>query len=218
MREKVAIPISMFDYSSDFVRPVISIWMDRAQLVQDMFDALAKWGLNNVDNVEGITTGKPSDQGIQIRIPEKHLSFFFGPVGCKVTRDAVDWSMAEETAEILQAFLATLKNWKGVQVLNQKTALILHLQPTTKKFIDLLKPFLPGTLQAFRAGEITSGASVVKWKDGRITLDGSALAANSIFLKYEQEFDATASFETIAVTLRAAEEKLFQVLDIEENV
>jgi hypothetical protein len=216
MPEKVAIPISIFDYSSDFVRPVLSIWLDRAELVQNMFDALAKWGLD-VDNVEGITTGKPSEQGIKIRLPEKHLSLFFGPAGCKLSRDAVDWSVAQETSEVLQTFLTTLQTCKGVQMLNHKTALIMHLQPTTRKFIDLLKPFLPQQLQSFREGEITSGASVVKWKDGRITLDGSAVVANAVFLKYEQEFDSSVSFETIALALHTAEEELFQVLDIEEN-
>ena len=217
MPEKVAIPISIFDYSSDFVRPVISIWMNRAELVQNMFDALAKWDLS-VDDVEGVTTGKPSEQGIKIRIPEKHVSLFFGPTGCKFTRDAVDWGMVQETAEILQAFLGSLLTWKGVQLQNHKTALILHIQPATKKFIDLLKPFLPEKLQAFSAGEITSGASVVKWKDSRITLDGSAVAANGIYLKYEQEFESSASFETIAMSLRAAEEKLFLILDVEEDI
>lgn len=217
MSEKVSIPISIFDYSSDFVRPVISIWMNRAELVQDMFDALAKWGLN-VDDVEGITTGKPAEQGVKIRLPEKKVALFFGPVKCELTRDSVDWSMAEETAEILQAFLSTLQKWKGVQLRNHKAALIMHLQPTTKKFIDLLKPFLPEELRGFEEGEITSGASVVKWKSSRITLDGSAIIANGIYLKYEQEFDSSASFETMAKALYAAEQKLFQIIGVEENV
>jgi len=217
MPEKVRIPVSIFDHSSDFVRPVISIWMNRAELVENMFDALAKWGMD-VDNVEGITKGKPSEQGIKILIPEKKVALFFGPTECKFTRDAVDWSKAQETAEILEAFLATLRTWKGVQLLNHKTALIMHLQPTTKKFMDLLRPFLSEKLQAFRTGEITTGATVVKWKDCRITMDGSAVAANAIYLKYEQEFDISVSFETIAMTLRAAEEKLFRILDIEEAI
>jgi hypothetical protein len=216
MPEKVTIPVSIFDYSSDFVRPVISIWMDRAGLVQNMFDALVKWGLD-INNVEGITTGKPSDQGIKIRIPEKNLALFFGPTGCKFTRDSVDWSQAQETSEILQSFLSTLLSWKNVELLNRKTALILHLQPSTKKFVELLRPFLPEKLQSFRAGEITTGASVVKWKDCRITLDGSAVAANAIYLKFEQEFESSVSLETIAMVLRAAEEKLFQILDVEDG-
>jgi hypothetical protein len=217
MPEKVAIPVSVFDYGSDYVRPVISIWMDRATIVQNMFNALARWGLD-IDNVEPITTGKPSEQGITIRLPGKRASFFFGPSGCKFTRDTVDWSMAQETAEILQTCLSTLLDGTDVQLLNQKTALIMHLQPSTKKFMDLLRPMLPEKLKAFSTGEITSGASVVKWKDSRITLDGSNHVANGLYLKYEKEFDSSVSLETIARDLRAAEEKLFQILDVEENI
>jgi hypothetical protein len=191
--------------------------MDRAALVQSMFDSLAKWNLD-VDNVEPITTGKPSEQGIRIRIPEKRVAFFFGPSDCKFTRDSVDWSTAQETVEILQTFLSCLLTGTAVQLKNQKTALIMHLQPTTKKFLDLLKPFLPESLQAFSAGEVTSGASVVKWKGSRITLDTSVHVANAIYLKYEQEFDSSVSFETIATELRAAEKNLFQILDIEEDI
>jgi hypothetical protein len=217
MPEKVAIPVSIFDYSSDYVRPVISIWMDRAALVQSMFDALAKWNLD-VDNVDPITNGNPSDQGIKIRIPGKRVTLFFGPSSCQFTRDAVDWSTATETAEILEVFLATLLAGSKVQLLNHKVALIMHLQPTTKKFLDLLEPFLPSGLKAFRPEEVTSGAAVVKWKDRRVTLDGSAIVANAIYLKYEQEFDSSVSFETIALDLRAAEERLFEILDVEENL
>lgn len=217
MPERVAIPISIFEYSSEYVRPVISIWMDRAALVQNMFDALDKWGMD-VDNVEPITTGKPSEQGIRIRIPEKRLTFFFGPTACNFSRDAVDWSTAQETAEILRTCLSTLLTGTNVKLLNQKTALIMHLQPTSKKFLDLLKPFLPERLQAFSAAEVTTGASVVKWKDSRITLDGSAIVANGLYLKYEREFDCSVSLEAIAMDLRAVEEKLFQILDVEEDI
>ena len=217
MPEKVAIPLSIFDYSSDYVRPVISIWMDRAALVQNMFNVLARWCID-VDNVEPITTGKPSEQGITIRLPGKRVSFFFGPSGCKFTRDTVDWGMAQETAEILQTCLSTLLDGTDVRLLNQKTALIMHLQPSTKKFMDLLKPLLPEKLKTFGAGEITSGASVVKWNDSRITFDGSSHVANGLYLKYEKEFDSSVSFEVIARDLRAAEEKLFQILDVEEDL
>lgn len=217
MPEKVVIPISVFDYSSDYVRPVVAIWMDRASLVQNMFNALVKWNLD-IDNVEPITTGKPSEQGITIRLPEKRSSFFFGPANCRFTRDTASWNTAHETAEILQTFLSILLDGTGVELQNQKTALIMHLQPSTKKFMDLLKPFLPQPLQEFSEGDITSGASVVKWKDSRITLDGSNHVANGLYLKYEREFGNTVSFETIALDLRAAEDKLFQILDVEEDI
>src|SRR5260370_33366418 len=99
MPERVTIPVAILDYSSDYVRPVISIWLDRANLVQSMFDALAKWSLS-VDNVEGITTGKPSEQGLKYRIPEKNMSFFYVPLGSQYTRVAIYRRVAEASLEL----------------------------------------------------------------------------------------------------------------------
>lgn len=169
MPEKVTIPVSIFDYSSDFVRPIISVWMDRAVLVQSMFDALLKWSLE-VNDVEPITTGKPSEQGIKFKLPLKRVTFFFGPSSCKFTREGVDWATAEETIEILQTCLNTLTAGTKAELQNQKTAFILHLQPTTKTFLELLMPFLSPQLQSIRPGKVTTGASIVKWEDGRISL------------------------------------------------
>ena len=216
MPERVTIPISIFDYSSDYVRPIISIWMDRAVLVQSMFDALLKWNID-VNEVEPITTGKPSEQGIKFKLPEKRVTFFFGPSSCKFTREDVDWATAEETIEILQTCLNTLLDGTKAELRNQKTAFVMHLQPSTKTFLELLKPFISPELQSLRPGKLKTGASVVKWEDGRITLDGSASLANGIFVKYEQDFDMTASFETIAKELRQAEDTLFRLLDVETD-
>jgi len=216
MPERITIPISIFDYSSDYVRPIISIWMDRAVLVQSMFDALLKWNID-INEVEPIATGKPKDQGIKIKLQEKRVTFFFGPAGCKFTREGVDWATADETSEILQTCLATLIAVSKAELRNQKTALILHLQPTTKTYLELLEPFLSPALQSMRPGKIKTGASIVKWEDGKITLDGSGTIANGVFVKYEQDFDTSASFEMIAKELRSAEDTLFRLLDVEAD-
>jgi hypothetical protein len=57
----------------------------------------------------------------------------------------------------------------------------------------------------------------VKWEDGKITLDGSGTIANGVFVKYEQDFDTSASFEMIAKELRSAEDTLFRLLDVEAD-
>ena len=214
MPEKVTIPISIIDYSSDYVRPIMSIWMNRAELVQSMFDALLKWNLD-VNDVEPITTGKPAEQGIKIRLRDKRVTFFFGPAGCKFTREGVDWSTASETIEILQTCIATLIAGSNAELHNHKLALILHLQPTKRNFLELLHPFLSLELQSMRSGKLQTGASIVKWEDGKITLDGSGIIANGIFVKYERDFDIATSLETIANEFRSGEDTIFRLLDVE---
>jgi len=85
MAEQITIPISVFDLSIAYVRPVLNLWLDRAAIVQRMFDVLQPWSLN-IDDVESITTGKPSEQGVKFKLPGQKITFFFGPAGCKFTK------------------------------------------------------------------------------------------------------------------------------------
>jgi len=217
MPEKVNIPISLFEYVADFTRPVVAIWMDRAQIVQAMFDALIPWKLN-IDNVEPVLNGKASEQGLNIRLPEKRVTFFFGPTTCKFTKDDADWASAEETINILTAATNTLKKVGGVEISAQRTSIMLHLQPKATSFLNILKPFLSPAIQALENESAMTGAAIVKWDKRRVILDGSAALANAVFLKFEREFNGDANFEDIALQLRTDEEAILRMLDVEEDI
>jgi hypothetical protein len=180
-----------------------------------MFDALLKWNID-VNEVDPIIKGKPSEQGIKIKLPEKRVTFFFGPSGCIFTREGVDWATAE-TIEILQTCLTTLFAVSKAEMSNQAIALHLHLQPSTKTFVDLLRPFLSSELIGMRDAKLKTGASIVVWEDGKVTLDGSAALANGVYIKYERQFDKTATFEMMAKELHSGEEVLFRLLDVEAD-
>jgi len=53
MPELITIPISTFELSIAYVRPVIVFWLDRATIIQKMFDAFQTWH-QKLDNLEGI--------------------------------------------------------------------------------------------------------------------------------------------------------------------
>jgi hypothetical protein len=61
-----------------------------------MFDALMKWNLD-LNDIEGITTGKPSEQGVKIKLAKKQCTIFFGPASFIFTKEDADWSTSEET-------------------------------------------------------------------------------------------------------------------------
>ena len=63
----VTIPVALFEVSIAYVRPVISLWLDRATIVQAMFDFFEP-SLLNVDDIEAITTGKSSEQGFKFKL------------------------------------------------------------------------------------------------------------------------------------------------------
>src|SRR4029079_17451714 len=96
MPQPVTIPIFYFEFDIDYERPEFKLWMDRALVVQSIFDALTPWQ-PRIDDVDAITTGKASERGFTIKLPRKRVAFFFGPASLKFTRENVDWQSTGET-------------------------------------------------------------------------------------------------------------------------
>jgi hypothetical protein len=216
MQELVTIPISFFEFAVEYERPQFKLWMDRAPVVQDIFDALKPWE-PRIDDVDVVTTGKASEQGFTIKLPLKSVSFFFGPASCKFTRENVDWQSADETIAIVDAALSALMQSSGVALGPKRIAVSMHLQLKSRPFIALLAPFIPQQLAAMDSEPATTMATVVKWRNHKVTIDGSGLLANAIFLRLEREFSSDATYEAIAGQLRKDEEDLFRILGVEED-
>lgn len=217
MPELVTIPISFVEYFADFERPMLALWLDRARVVESIFDSLKPWGLD-VDNTEVITTGKPSEQGINFKLPEKRAAFFFGTKGCKFTKDGADWASAAETIRILDAARSALLSASKAAFSTQKISLSMHLQPKAKSFLDILKPFISPPLAALRDDNVMTAATIVKWKKSKVILDGSASIANALFVRLEREFDGAMSLEDIANELKNDEDSLFKLIDVQEDL
>jgi hypothetical protein len=217
MPELITIPISFFEYAADFEHPVFALWKDRTKVVEAMFDALKPWN-PNIDNVEVITTGKHSEQGVNFKLPEKRVAFFFGPLNCKFTKDTADWSSAQETINILDTARSTLIKLSGAVVSVQKIALAMHLQPKTKSFVDILRPFVSPQVVGLHEEKLTTAATIVKWEKNKLILDGSGSIANGVFLRLEGEFDDKATFEEIALALKKDEDAAFKMLDVAEDL
>jgi hypothetical protein len=216
MAELVTIPISTFEFAAEYERPEFKLWMDRASVVQGIFDALKPWE-PRIDDVDAITTGKASEQGFTIKLPLKRVSFFFGPASCKFTRENVDWETAQETIAILDAALSELIRSSGVVMGPKSTTIYLHLQPKSLPYIALLTPFIAPQLAALDPGPVVTTASVAKWAHRKVTIDGSGVIANAVFLRFEREFPSTATYDEIAGQLRKDEEDLFGILGVEEE-
>jgi hypothetical protein len=216
MPEIVTTPMSYFEALIEYERPNILLWLDRAGVVQALFDTFAKWNVK-VDDVEILTTGKNSEQGIKFRLPEKLASFFFSPAACRFTRDSTSWETAQETIEILDAAVTTLTRVGNVKPATFKTTVALHIQPKSLPFIEILKKIIPAPVAALEPAPPQTMASVVKWDERKVTIDGSGQIANGIFIRYEREFKADIGYEEIARRLRADEDGIFAMLDVKEE-
>jgi hypothetical protein len=193
MPELVTIPVSFIELVLDYQRQDLKLWVERAHIIQTVFDALEPWS-PSIDDLEPISTGKLSEQGFALKIPLKRVSFFFGPASCRFTRDAVDWHMLEETVTIMDTAFSAFIRFSGMVVAGQRTAVGLHLQPRTVPFMEILGPFLAPQLVALEREPVKTMAAVAKWGKRRVTLDGSAALVNALFLKFEREFEGTASY------------------------
>lgn len=215
MPELISIPISFFEATFPYKDPNVMLWLDRASVVQALFTALKPWNID-VDNVEIITTGKPSEQGLKFKLPQKQITFFFSPTLCRFTKDNADWKSAEETIEVMDVAFSTLAKSGKIEAAKIETAIALHVQPKALTLMKILGPFVPPQLAALD-GDVKSMATIAKWDKRRVIIDGSAQLANGVFLRFEREFDRNATYQQIAEQLRADEEALFALLDVKED-
>jgi hypothetical protein len=214
MPELVTVPVSFVEILIDFERPDVRIWLDRATIVQDVFDALLPWNAE-VDDIEAVTTGKTSEQGVTFKIPLKRISFFVGSAYCRFTRDALDWRLAAETLVILNALLGVLLKSTRLVLAARKTRIALHIQPRTGSFMKILSPFIPPQLGMLEDVPAATMAAVVTWPKRKVTLDASTTVGNALLLQFEREFDGATDFVEILRYLSLDEEELFRILDIE---
>jgi len=215
MPTAITIPISIFEVMIAYDKPAVRLLADRVAPIQALIEALAPWNVP-VDEMELITAGKLSEQGVKFKIPSQAASFFFGAVSCKFTKDAANWSDADNILKLLTTALETLAKSTGVIFGKKETVLSLHLQPKTVSFKDILRNFIvPGILNLDPVPS-EAMAVVTRWPKRRITIDGSAALANAIFLQTAREFDATVDFEEMRQAILNDELELFKLLDVEE--
>ena len=216
MAELVTIPISVFEFAVDYVRPNFGLWLDRASVVQGIFDALKPWE-PRIDDVDAVTTGKASEQGFTIKLPLKRVSIFFGPASCKFTREDVTWQSVEETTAILDSAISALIRFSGVALGPRNITIYLHLQPKSLPFTALLAPFIAPQIAVLDSEPVITMATVAKWPHRKVTMDGSAAIANAVFLRFERQFPNSSGYEEIAGVMRKDQEVLFTMLGVEED-
>jgi hypothetical protein len=215
MTELVTIPISIFDVIIEYAKPNLRLALTRTDIVEELFEKFGRWNIT-VDDLEVISEGKPSEQGVKFKIPKRKTAFFFSAAQARLSWDDANWETAEETVEILAIGLEALARHGKVLPAKFKTAVALHLQPKTLPFVDLLKPFAHPAFAKLQDSPITAFATVLRWDGRRITVDGSAQLANAVFLKFEREFPGGIELPDMAKQIYADEQTLFSILGVEE--
>jgi len=215
MAEGITIPISIFDVVIEYSKPNLRLAMTRTDIVEDLFERFSRWDIT-VDDLEVISEGKPSEQGIKFKIPKRQTAFFFSAAHARLTWDDANWETSEETVEVLAIGLDALAKHGNVHPSKFKTAVALHLQPKSLPFVALLKPFASPALAKLQDSPITAFATVLRWDGRRVTVDGSAQLANAVFLKFERDFPGEIALLDMAKQIYGDEQMLFSILGVEE--
>jgi hypothetical protein len=215
MPAEITIPISVFEVTVQYQKPNIRLLAERAGVIEELFAAFAPWN-PKLDDMEVLTAGKPTEQGVQIKIATQTASFFFGASHCKFVKDSAVWVEADQILAILMAALGARRRVTGVDYADRTAVLSLHLQPKTIPFRDILRKFIVPEILALSKEQTTTMAIVSRWPKYRITLDGSAALANGLFVQSERQFDATTSFDDMKATVFQDEQDLFKLLDVQE--
>jgi len=216
MPELVTIPISYFEVAITYERAVFELLTNRSAVLQRIFDALEAWH-PGVDDTEVVGNGKTSQQGVTVKLPLKGASFFVGPVSCRFSRDNAVWESGNETIAILDKALSALTHSSGVVLGMKNVGISMHIQPRKLHFMEILKPFVPRQLAAIDSNPVKTMATVAKWENHKVTIDGSGALANGLYLKLERNFDAGVTYDEITDRLHSDEDELFKILDIEEE-
>jgi hypothetical protein len=78
MPEIIETHFSFFEVEIEFTEPALKLWLDRIAIVEAVYAAMHPWNIT-VDDVEVITTGKPSEQGVRFKIPKKQSQYSMLP-------------------------------------------------------------------------------------------------------------------------------------------
>lgn len=216
MPELVTLPVSFFEYVGDYARPEFTLWGDRSRIAPALFEALEQWS-PRIDDIEVLSAGKPSEQGLNFKLPLKRVSFGFGTTSFRFVRDDAGWAIEEETLAMLESAASALNRLSGVKIAAHRAAVAFHIQPRSVSFVEILRPFIASKLIELEDRPIVTMATVARWANRKITIDGSAVVANGIFMKLEREFPAPTNFKDITQQLKSDQASLFDILGIEED-
>ena len=75
MPASITIPISIFELTILYERPEIRLLADKTRAVEGLFTAFAPWN-PSVDDIELLTSGKPSEQGRQPVVVQDSLYLY----------------------------------------------------------------------------------------------------------------------------------------------
>ncbi len=217
MADLVKIPSAAAEYQARFERPCIGfIGSDRPRVVEAIVDALLPFNFH-LANSDIVTTGGLADQKVNFRIPDRGIAIHFTAEEYRFTKEGSSWATAEDDSKVLLAAEQALLEGSSAKVSQCMVTLAMHLQLLTKPREEVLAPFIPEPFRTWTGRKAISYGNHLKWPEGDMLLDFSAVYANGIFLKVTSLFAGHPPIQEILAKVQSDENAVFQLLGVQEH-
>jgi hypothetical protein len=215
MPDLVKIPLASAEYQARFERPSIGfIGVDRPRAVAAVVDALLPFGFR-LANSDAVATGPLADHKVVFRFPERGITLQFTAEYFQFAKEGSNWATAEEDMNVLVAAEQALLDGSSVKVANCLVTIAMHVQLLARPREEVLTSFLPAPFLEWR--KAISYGNHLRWADGDLLLDFSAVFANGIFLKFSSRFDGHPPALQMLEQVHEQENSIFQLLGIQKQ-
>lgn len=222
MPELVKIPAATAEVVARFDRPYVGLVIsDRAKVFEALVTALLPFGFR-LANTEIVTGGKPAEERVVFRIPERGIAFQFGAEEYRFTKDGAAWSTAAEDGAVWNAAETALLIESGAAVASCTVTLAMHLLPLSKTRDEVIAPFISDPFKQLTDKKAKAFGAHIRFADGgEVLLDYSLLYANGIFLRLSSELGGKPAIPDIFARMRNEQQQVLKILDLrnetEEN-
>lgn len=218
MPELVKIPAATADIVARFDRPYIGLLTgERVKVFESLVTALLPFGFR-LANTEIVASGKPAEERVVFRIPDRGITFQFGAEEYRFTKDGAAWSTSEEDGLVWSAAETALATESGAMVAACTATLAMHVVPLSKTRDEVIAPFISGPFKQFTGQAPKAFGAHIRFADRReILLDYSLGYANGIFLRFSSELDGKRPIPEILAKMHDDEQQVFKMLDVHDE-
>ena len=217
MPELAKIPAATAEVVARFDRPYIGLLAnDRAAVFEALVTALLPFTFR-LANTEIISGGKPAEEKMVFRLPERGIIFQFGAEEYRFTKDGAAWATAAEDGEVWNAAETALLTASGAKIGGYGVTLALHIVPLSKTRDEVIAPFISAPFKQLTDQQATAfGAHIRFAGGGEVLFDYSLGYANGIFLRLSSQLDGKQSIPEIIARIHHEEEQVLKMLDLQD--
>lgn len=217
MPELIKIPAATAEVVARFDRPYIGLLVtDRARVFEAIMMALLPFNFQ-LANTEIVSTGKPAEEKLIFRIPDRGITFQFGAEEYRFTKEGSSWSTAPEDVEVWGAAENALLKEGGAKIASCTVNLGMHIVPLSKTRDEVIAPFISAPFKQFSDRQTKAFGFHIRFADGgEVLLDHSLGYANGVFLRLSSRIEGAPHLAEILARVRNDEEQVFKMLDVQD--